>query len=204
MRLCGEKDQTTGLRGGALRRIQVQTRRSMHDLGWGVGLYAKYENWGGRGGQFQNYGKQGAGGGATYVVAGSTEWQSESQRAVRGTIQRTQREGESDQGEERGRRGGELVRRTLSKMADSHSASNGTAAPGGMSDGGDGLLEPMKYIVVTGGVVSGLGKGVTISSIGRMLKNCGLRTTSIKIDPYLVGARTNFPPMMNFKKLKFI
>ncbi|CAN0028567.1 unnamed protein product, partial [Discosporangium mesarthrocarpum] len=43
----------------------------------------------------------------------------------------------------------------------------------------------MKYIVVTGGVVSGLGKGVTISSIGRMLKNCGLRTTSIKIDPYL-------------------
>ncbi|CAN0198958.1 unnamed protein product [Hapterophycus canaliculatus] len=44
----------------------------------------------------------------------------------------------------------------------------------------------MKYIVVTGGVVSGLGKGVTISSIGRMLKNCGLRTTSIKIDPYLV------------------
>ncbi|CBJ33951.1 CTP synthase [Ectocarpus siliculosus] len=70
-------------------------------------------------------------------------------------------------------------------MADSHAASNGTAAPGGMSDGGDGLLEPMKYIVVTGGVVSGLGKGVTISSIGRMLKNCGLRTTSIKIDPYL-------------------
>ncbi|CAM9495202.1 unnamed protein product [Sphacelaria rigidula] len=45
----------------------------------------------------------------------------------------------------------------------------------------------MKYIVVTGGVVSGLGKGVTISSIGRMLKNCGLRTTSIKIDPYLVS-----------------
>jgi CTP synthase len=44
---------------------------------------------------------------------------------------------------------------------------------------------PMKYIVVTGGVVSGLGKGVTISSIGRMLKNCGLKTTSIKIDPYL-------------------
>lgn len=45
----------------------------------------------------------------------------------------------------------------------------------------------MKYIVVTGGVVSGLGKGVTISSIGRVLKNCGLRTTSIKIDPYLVS-----------------
>ena len=46
-------------------------------------------------------------------------------------------------------------------------------------------LITMRYIVVTGGVVSGLGKGVTISSIGRILKNCGLRTTSIKIDPYL-------------------
>ena len=43
----------------------------------------------------------------------------------------------------------------------------------------------MKYIVVTGGVVSGLGKGITISSIGRILKSSGLRVTSIKIDPYL-------------------
>jgi CTP synthase len=43
----------------------------------------------------------------------------------------------------------------------------------------------MKYVVVTGGVVSGLGKGVTASSIGVLLKACGLRITSIKIDPYL-------------------
>jgi CTP synthase len=43
----------------------------------------------------------------------------------------------------------------------------------------------MKYIVVTGGVVSGLGKGITISSIGRILKASGVRVTSIKIDPYL-------------------
>jgi CTP synthase (UTP-ammonia lyase) len=43
----------------------------------------------------------------------------------------------------------------------------------------------MKYIVVTGGVVSGLGKGITISSIGRVLKASGLRVTAIKIDPYL-------------------
>ena len=43
----------------------------------------------------------------------------------------------------------------------------------------------MKYVVVTGGVVSGLGKGITISSIGRILKSSGLRVTSIKIDPYL-------------------
>ena len=41
----------------------------------------------------------------------------------------------------------------------------------------------MKYIVVTGGVVSGLGKGITISSIGRILKASGVRVTSIKIDP---------------------
>ena len=35
------------------------------------------------------------------------------------------------------------------------------------------------------GVLSGLGKGVTASSIGVLLKSAGLRTTSIKIDPYL-------------------
>ncbi|WZZ42376.1 hypothetical protein YC2023_038635 [Brassica napus] len=43
----------------------------------------------------------------------------------------------------------------------------------------------MKYVLVTGGVVSGLGKGVTASSIGLLLQACGLRVTSIKIDPYL-------------------
>ncbi|CAL5096511.1 unnamed protein product [Urochloa decumbens] len=43
----------------------------------------------------------------------------------------------------------------------------------------------MKYVVVTGGVASGLGKGVTASSIGVLLKACGLRVTFIKIDPYL-------------------
>ena len=43
----------------------------------------------------------------------------------------------------------------------------------------------MKYVVVSGGVLSGLGKGVTASSIGVLLKAAGLRVTSIKIDPYL-------------------
>jgi hypothetical protein len=52
----------------------------------------------------------------------------------------------------------------------------------------------MKYVIVSGGVVSGLGKGVTISSLGRMLIGCGLRVTSIKIDPYLnVDAGTMSP-----------
>jgi CTP synthase len=47
------------------------------------------------------------------------------------------------------------------------------------------MRKTMKYIVVTGGVVSGLGKGITISSVGVILKRCGFRVTSIKIDPYL-------------------
>jgi len=52
----------------------------------------------------------------------------------------------------------------------------------------------MKYVVVTGGVISGLGKGITISSIGRILKACNLRVTAIKIDPYLnVDAGTMSP-----------
>lgn len=43
----------------------------------------------------------------------------------------------------------------------------------------------MKYIIITGGVISGLGKGITASSVGVLLKGCKLSVTSIKIDPYL-------------------
>ena len=46
-------------------------------------------------------------------------------------------------------------------------------------------VDKMKYVVVTGGVLSGLGKGVTASSIGVLLKSAGLRVTAVKIDPYL-------------------
>ncbi|MGX8711358.1 MAG: CTP synthase [bacterium] len=42
-----------------------------------------------------------------------------------------------------------------------------------------------KYIFVTGGVVSGLGKGITAASLGRLLKARGLRITIQKFDPYL-------------------
>ncbi len=42
-----------------------------------------------------------------------------------------------------------------------------------------------KYIFVTGGVLSGLGKGVSASSIGLLLKSRGFKVTMIKIDPYL-------------------
>ncbi len=42
-----------------------------------------------------------------------------------------------------------------------------------------------KYIFVTGGVVSGLGKGITAASLGRLLKNRGYKVTIQKFDPYL-------------------
>jgi CTP synthase len=42
-----------------------------------------------------------------------------------------------------------------------------------------------KFIFVTGGVMSGLGKGVVASSIAKLLQLCGLKVTCIKIDPYL-------------------
>ena len=43
----------------------------------------------------------------------------------------------------------------------------------------------VKYIIVTGGVMSGLGKGITTASIGRILKNRHYHITAVKIDPYL-------------------
>lgn len=42
-----------------------------------------------------------------------------------------------------------------------------------------------KFIFVTGGVVSGLGKGITAASLGRLLKNRGLKVAVVKCDPYL-------------------
>ena len=43
----------------------------------------------------------------------------------------------------------------------------------------------MKYVFVTGGVVSGLGKGICAASLGRLLKQRGLRVKNQKFDPYL-------------------
>ena len=42
-----------------------------------------------------------------------------------------------------------------------------------------------KYIFVTGGVVSGLGKGITAASLGRLLKSRGLKIAAQKLDPYI-------------------
>ncbi len=44
---------------------------------------------------------------------------------------------------------------------------------------------PVKYVIVTGGVLSGLGKGITTSSIGKLLKSRGIKLTAVKIDPYV-------------------
>ena len=44
---------------------------------------------------------------------------------------------------------------------------------------------PAKFIFVTGGVVSSIGKGICVASIGRILKSQGLSVTVIKLDPYL-------------------
>lgn len=72
--------------------------------------------------------------------------------------------------------------------------------------GGDSVPSPLrelvdetisanrKLIVVTGGVLSGIGKGVTASSLGVLLRAMGLRVTALKIDPYLnVDAGTMSP-----------
>ena len=46
-------------------------------------------------------------------------------------------------------------------------------------------IMPVKYVFVTGGVVSGLGKGITAASLGRLLKSRGYKVTMQKFDPYI-------------------
>ncbi len=58
----------------------------------------------------------------------------------------------------------------------------------------DTIANDRKIIVVTGGVLSGIGKGVTASSLGVLFRAMGLRVTALKIDPYLnVDAGTMSP-----------
>lgn len=62
-------------------------------------------------------------------------------------------------------------------------------------------LPRLKYILVSGGVISGIGKGVITSSIGTLLKSNGLRVTAIKIDPYLNIDAGTFSPYEHGKRL---
>ena len=53
---------------------------------------------------------------------------------------------------------------------------------------------PVKYIFVTGGVVSSIGKGITSAALGRLLRNRGFRVAMQKLDPYInVDAGTMNP-----------
>lgn len=52
----------------------------------------------------------------------------------------------------------------------------------------------MKYILITGGVMSGVGKGIIASSLGVILKSHGIRVSAIKIDPYLNIDAGTFSP----------
>src|SRR5882762_10279674 len=49
----------------------------------------------------------------------------------------------------------------------------------------EGKIDMTKYIFVTGGVVSSLGKGITASALARLLKSRGLKVDMIKLDPYI-------------------
>src|SRR5271168_4232883 len=54
--------------------------------------------------------------------------------------------------------------------------------------------KPTKYVFVTGGVVSSIGKGLASASIGALLEARGLRVTHVKLDPYInVDPRTMSP-----------
>src|SRR3972149_3572810 len=44
---------------------------------------------------------------------------------------------------------------------------------------------PTRYVVITGGVISGVGKGTITASLGMLLKSQGFKVTSVKIDPYI-------------------
>ncbi|CAL1275370.1 unnamed protein product [Larinioides sclopetarius] len=55
-------------------------------------------------------------------------------------------------------------------------------------------IPAMKYVLVTGGVISGIGKGVIASSIGKILKSNGYEVTAIKIDPYINIDAGTFSP----------
>ncbi len=74
-----------------------------------------------------------------------------------------------------------------------HKGGAGTPRQTGDRDSGPGrvgwnsvkLAMPTKHVFVTGGVASSLGKGLTASSLGSLLKSRGLRVTMQKLDPYL-------------------
>jgi CTP synthase len=59
------------------------------------------------------------------------------------------------------------------------------SSPSNVAEDTTGPPTPTKYVFVTGGVVSSLGKGIAASSLGRLLKSRGLRVVNQKLDPYI-------------------
>src|SRR5579883_2258159 len=53
------------------------------------------------------------------------------------------------------------------------------------SECGRRILSMSKFIFVTGGVASSVGKGITVASLGRLLKNHGVSVSLMKLDPYI-------------------
>lgn len=59
------------------------------------------------------------------------------------------------------------------------------------------VVHKAKYIFVTGGVMSGLGKGIVTASLAKLLQLCGLKVSCIKIDPYLNFDAGTMNPVMH-------
>src|SRR6188474_3606213 len=55
----------------------------------------------------------------------------------------------------------------------------------GTRDGGPAVSRRTKFVFITGGVVSSIGKGLTSASIGALMEARGLRVTHLKLDPYI-------------------
>ena len=90
--------------------------------------------------------------------------------------------------------GGRIQRQKAAQQQQHPSTSIFTLPPTLESLVTDTLDADRKIIVVTGGVLSGIGKGVTASSIGVLFRAMGYRVTALKIDPYLnVDAGTMSP-----------
>lgn len=68
---------------------------------------------------------------------------------------------------------------------------------------GERSAPPVKLILVTGGVISGVGKGIISSSIGVILKAHGYRVSAIKIDPYINVDAGTFSPFEHGNTVPF-
>ena len=74
---------------------------------------------------------------------------------------------------------------TIGSVGDEAGAAVSAGGPVDLLTEADDAYGPAKYVFVTGGVVSSLGKGITAASLGRLLKARGLKVQVQKFDPYI-------------------